>query len=253
VFWFCQLYLPIWSAHSSTETFLSCVPIHQQLPDGSVSLQWATRLYDHSKYEAQMFHYNVVTRVQLFEHDVDGASGHGLDHCYDCRAEIEVIRMLLAWQARRRLAVDLGVFPSWEEYAFADPDRAGSSTSSSSSSSSSTGLAAMFAGADGDDQMVEADNDEDEERRTSRSRLPTDSSSSAELLPPLTWSELWETLATASPSFAEALQRLQASQDQGQDQDQVGPQAVAAFSDKLTRACGHGKRTLAHPQPAAER
>jgi len=44
--------------------------------------------YDHTVYEEQMFHFNTRQRTALYHHDV---VGEGLDHCYDCRAEIHIL------------------------------------------------------------------------------------------------------------------------------------------------------------------
>ncbi len=49
--------------------------------------------YDHTKYEEQMFYFNTVTRPALYQHDVQG---EGIDHCYDCRAEVHILSSYLA-------------------------------------------------------------------------------------------------------------------------------------------------------------
>jgi hypothetical protein len=46
------------------------------------------------RYEAQMFHFNCVTRVARYRHDVTGVPG--LDYCYDCRAEVHILEDYLA-------------------------------------------------------------------------------------------------------------------------------------------------------------
>jgi hypothetical protein len=76
-----DIYLPVWGPITTTETRL-------------VSKESTTRLraYDHKKYEEQLFHFNTVARPALYAHDVDG---EGLDHCYDCRAEVEILSSYL--------------------------------------------------------------------------------------------------------------------------------------------------------------
>ncbi len=39
-----------------------------------------------------MFHFNTITRVTYYDHDV---KGDGIDHCYDCRAEILILKNFL--------------------------------------------------------------------------------------------------------------------------------------------------------------
>lgn len=59
--------------------------------------------YNHKQHEERMYHFNTVTRFGLYEHDV---RGEGIDHCYDCRSEIHVLRAYLLKNGcpRRRLA-----------------------------------------------------------------------------------------------------------------------------------------------------
>jgi len=45
--------------------------------------------YDNKKYESQMMYFNNVTRHSLYPHNV---TGEGLDHCYDCAAEIRILK-----------------------------------------------------------------------------------------------------------------------------------------------------------------
>lgn len=72
-----EIRLPVWGPQTTTESRLITDPDPSK-----------TRLYDHEKYEGQMFHFNTVTRHSLYPHQI---SGEGLDHCYDCRAEIEIL------------------------------------------------------------------------------------------------------------------------------------------------------------------
>jgi cap2 methyltransferase len=75
-----DLYLPVWGPTSTTECRLV------------VSTRSGTQTYDHTDHEEKMFFFNTVTRVALYPHSV---SGCGLDHCYDCAAEIAIFRAYL--------------------------------------------------------------------------------------------------------------------------------------------------------------
>lgn len=75
-----EIHLPVWGPITTTETRL-------------VVTGRGVRLYDHRTYEEQLFFFNTVTRVALFAHSV---RGHGIDHCYDCRAEVDILGAHLA-------------------------------------------------------------------------------------------------------------------------------------------------------------
>lgn len=75
-----DIYFQIWPPGSSSETRL-CVAENA-----------AQKEYDCVKYENQMFRFNTIDRVQCYFHDVDIP---GLDHCYDCRAEVFVLKEYL--------------------------------------------------------------------------------------------------------------------------------------------------------------
>jgi hypothetical protein len=74
-----EIYLPVWGPITTTEARL-IVRGHE------------TRMYDNRKYEEQLFFFNTTTRVALYEHSV---RGQGIDHCYDCRAEIDILDKFL--------------------------------------------------------------------------------------------------------------------------------------------------------------
>lgn len=73
-----EVYLPIWGGATSTETRL--VPNNNH------------RVWDHTEYEEQMFYFNTRTRIQIYQH---GIEGEGLDGCYDCTAETQILRKYL--------------------------------------------------------------------------------------------------------------------------------------------------------------
>ena len=92
-----EVYLPIWGPVSTTESRLV------------VTAKDTTRQWDNTKYERQMFYFNTQTRVTIYDHPVQ--SGHidatGLCHCYDCTAEVGVLRAYLRkfqWRETRRLS-----------------------------------------------------------------------------------------------------------------------------------------------------
>jgi hypothetical protein len=83
--------LPIWAPITTTEARL--------LVAGREEVE-----YDNLKYEEQMFHFNTVTRVGRYEHNV---KAEGMDFCYDCRAEVRQTwgcdyNMLTNWSPRLR-------------------------------------------------------------------------------------------------------------------------------------------------------
>ena len=73
-----DVYLPVWGPQTTTECRLVT----------RAGQPRAMRTYDHKKYESQMFYFNSLTRVSLYEHDV---TAPGVDHCYDCRAEVHIL------------------------------------------------------------------------------------------------------------------------------------------------------------------
>jgi hypothetical protein len=73
------VYLPVWGPQTTTETRL--------IVEGVDTVRW-----DHKKYEEQMFYFNNVTRLCSYDHDVEA---HGLDHCYDCAAEVAILKRYL--------------------------------------------------------------------------------------------------------------------------------------------------------------
>ena len=77
-----DVYLPVWGPITTTETRL----ITKKNTLAEVE-------YDHKKYEEQLFYFNTVTRPALYEHDVTRAEG--IDHCYDCRAEVHILSSYL--------------------------------------------------------------------------------------------------------------------------------------------------------------
>jgi cap2 methyltransferase len=76
-----DIYLPVWGPQSTTECRLV---VHSAHP--------GKQTYNHTEHEEKMFFFNTVTRVALYPHSVDGC---GLDHCYDCNAEIQILRKYL--------------------------------------------------------------------------------------------------------------------------------------------------------------
>eukprot|EP01138_Halocafeteria_seosinensis_P001520 gb/GECG01001558.1/.p1 GENE.gb/GECG01001558.1/~~gb/GECG01001558.1/.p1 ORF type:complete len:452 (+),score=53.80 gb/GECG01001558.1/:1-1356(+) len=81
-----EMKLPVWGPPTTTEGRLVVKgpPFDQQA-------------WDHEKYMEQMFYFNTVTRLSSYEHPVHAkkAQQHGLDHCYDCTAEISILSRYL--------------------------------------------------------------------------------------------------------------------------------------------------------------
>ena len=82
-----EVFLPVWGPISTTECRL-VVDTDAQEQD-----------YDNTEHEARMFHFNTVTRPALYPHTVRAC---GLDHCYDCRAEVEILRKFMGPAATDR-------------------------------------------------------------------------------------------------------------------------------------------------------
>jgi cap2 methyltransferase len=80
-----DIHLPVWGPPSTTECRLV------------VNTHPSTQTYDHTDHEEKMFHFNTVTRVALYPHTVCGC---GIDHCYDCTAEIGILKAYLAAAGR---------------------------------------------------------------------------------------------------------------------------------------------------------
>eukprot|EP00658_Telonema_sp_P-2_P081406 TRINITY_DN8330_c0_g1_i8.p2 TRINITY_DN8330_c0_g1~~TRINITY_DN8330_c0_g1_i8.p2 ORF type:complete len:243 (-),score=62.52 TRINITY_DN8330_c0_g1_i8:286-1014(-) len=80
-----QVYLPIWGPVTTSESRLV-------VTQGSQMKDW-----DNTVYESQMFHFNTHTRVALYPHPVESqhVPCEGLCHCYDCTAELTVLKQYL--------------------------------------------------------------------------------------------------------------------------------------------------------------
>jgi len=73
-----DIYLPVWGRETTTECRLM---VHRGAK---------VRKYDNTQYEEQMFFFNREARVHFYEHAYVGKVV-GLDHCYDCAAEIFIL------------------------------------------------------------------------------------------------------------------------------------------------------------------
>jgi hypothetical protein len=81
-----DIYLPVWGPTATTEARLvTRAPLAE---DPSGKRIYAMRDYDNKQYEEQMFYFNTIIRPALYPHDV---VGEGLDHCYDCRSEVDIL------------------------------------------------------------------------------------------------------------------------------------------------------------------
>eukprot|EP00035_Acanthoeca_spectabilis_P030057 m.7645 g.7645 ORF g.7645 m.7645 type:complete len:678 (-) comp3980_c0_seq1:143-2176(-) len=78
-----KVYFQAFGPITTTETRL--------IPDGHERTMW-----DNKKYEEQLFHFNTVTRVARYPHNFFvGTRGGGIDYCYDCRSEVEILERYL--------------------------------------------------------------------------------------------------------------------------------------------------------------
>jgi cap2 methyltransferase len=75
-----QIYLPVWGPPCTTECRLI------------VDTDAGEKDYDNIDHERKMFFFNTTTRPALYDH---GIRGCGIDHCYDCKAEIGILRNYL--------------------------------------------------------------------------------------------------------------------------------------------------------------
>ncbi|KAL0488320.1 cap-specific mRNA (nucleoside-2'-O-)-methyltransferase [Acrasis kona] len=103
-----KVYLPVWGPASTTETRLvpDACPSNAIMEARSKKMtledinnkdfvnQCNTKVWDCLKYQDQMFYFNNVTRVTFYHHDVEA---DGIDHCYDCNAEIFILYNYLVW------------------------------------------------------------------------------------------------------------------------------------------------------------
>ena len=78
-----DIHLPVWGPPSTTECRLV---VHKHHNTGTTT---TTKIYDHTEQEEKMFYFNTVTRSALYPHSVD--RGCGIDHCYDCTAEVAIL------------------------------------------------------------------------------------------------------------------------------------------------------------------
>lgn len=78
-----DVYLPVWGPQTTSEARL--------VPNGDTTKWW-----DSQKYEGQMFHFNTVTRIARYNHDMPVGHHAGFhDYCYDCTAEYNILQNYL--------------------------------------------------------------------------------------------------------------------------------------------------------------
>jgi hypothetical protein len=80
-----EIYYQIWGPLSTTETRL--------MTDGSQETTYHTK-----DYEEIMYRFNNITRQETYSHDIPLHAVPGLDYCYDCYAEIQVLKLYLETQ-----------------------------------------------------------------------------------------------------------------------------------------------------------
>jgi len=89
-----EIHLPVWGPTATTEARL-ITPRKVSADEDDVP---EMREYDNKKYESQMMHFNVCTRVAIYPH-AGAPTGHiagaFLCHCYDCSAETHILHEYL--------------------------------------------------------------------------------------------------------------------------------------------------------------
>ena len=86
-----DIFLPVWGPITTTECRLVVGTFAPEVN------------YDNTEHERKMYYFNTVTRPAHYRHNVPG---QGIDCCYDCRAEIGILRRLLGPRASD---ADIGV------------------------------------------------------------------------------------------------------------------------------------------------
>lgn len=79
-----DIYLPVWGPQTTTESRLIT----------KKGAPLARRTYHHDLYNNQMFYFRCYLRPALYPHQVQGVPG--LDHCYDCSAEVAILSHYLS-------------------------------------------------------------------------------------------------------------------------------------------------------------
>jgi hypothetical protein len=51
--------------------------------------------YNNQDFEDDLLHFQNITRIMYYKHNMDDVDNEGLDHCYDCRAEIFILQEYL--------------------------------------------------------------------------------------------------------------------------------------------------------------
>ena len=82
-----DIMLPVWGPRTTTETRLIVTDPESE------------RVYNHVDYEGYMFHHNITTRTQCYDH---GVKAPGLCCCFDCASEVHVFGAFLAEQGTLR-------------------------------------------------------------------------------------------------------------------------------------------------------
>lgn len=77
-----EVYLPVWGRQTTTETRL-IVRGHDMA------------YYDNKRYEEQMAAFNRERRVYYYDHGYANKRIIGIDHCYDCAAELGILEAYL--------------------------------------------------------------------------------------------------------------------------------------------------------------
>ena len=99
-----DILLPVWGPITTTECRLVVAGGGKKSvgDDDSGEEEREVVEYDHTEHEQKMFYFNTVTRPAFYPH---GVRGVGIDFCYDCRAEVGILRSILGPRAASNRAI----------------------------------------------------------------------------------------------------------------------------------------------------
>jgi cap2 methyltransferase len=90
-----DIYFPVWGPRTTTECMLITKHGAGRIRDTGLkrsrTVVTGLRTYNNKKYESQNLYFHRVLRPSLYDHQYYGNSVEGIDHCYDCRAELEIL------------------------------------------------------------------------------------------------------------------------------------------------------------------
>ncbi len=104
---------PVWGQPSGMDCRIEVVFPKSVDSDGVVTYEKPKiKKYDHKIHEERMFHFNTISRVQLYRHGVH-PEGYNktLDHCYDCMTEIYICQRYIRVSEQKKQVEESRVIP----------------------------------------------------------------------------------------------------------------------------------------------